>query len=87
MFSIEITQEAENDLKKLGSQTTQIIIKKLWAIKENPHHYLERLQGLTFWKLRIGDYRLIINTNTKEHRIIVIKIGHRKNIYKQLPTS
>ena len=84
MFSIEITQEAENDLKKLDQQTTTIILKKLWAIKENPLHYVERLQGLTFWKLRIGDYRAIINTNTKEHKLIVIKIGHRKNIYKQM---
>ncbi|MBI4141392.1 type II toxin-antitoxin system RelE/ParE family toxin [Candidatus Woesearchaeota archaeon] len=84
MFSIEITQEAENDLKKLDKPTTKIIINKLWTIKENPHHYIERLQGLTFWKLRIGDYRAIIRTNTNEHKLIIVKIGHRKNIYKQM---
>ena len=84
MFSIEITQEAENDLKKLDQQTTTIILKKLWAIKENPLHYVERLQGLTFWKLRIGDYRAIIQINTTSNKLFILKTGHRKNIYKTL---
>lgn len=84
MFSIDITQEAEKDLEELDNKTAQIVIKKLWAIKQTPLHYLERLQGMTLWKLRIGDYRAIIQINTQEQKLIIIKVGHRRKIYKQL---
>lgn len=82
MFSIDITQEAEKDLEELDNKTAQIIIKKLWSIKQNPLHYIERLQGMTLWKLRVGDYRAVIQINSREQKLIVIKIGHRRNIYK-----
>ncbi len=82
MFNIEISQEAENDLKKLSKENITIILKKIYSIKENPLHFVERLTGLSFWKLRIGDYRAILQINTGSKIIFVVKIGHRKNIYK-----
>ncbi len=45
--------------------------------------YLERLRGLTFWKLRIGDYRAVIHIASNEQKLVVLKIGHRRNIYEK----
>ena len=84
MFDIELTQEAKKDLKKFEKRVARVILKKIYSIRKNPLHYIERLVGLTLWKLRIGDYRAVILLNTKEKKIKVIKIGHRKKIYKQL---
>ena len=84
MFQIKLAQEAQKDLKKLEKRKAEIILKKLYSIKEDPLHYIERLIGKTLWKLRIGEYRVILQLNTKEKEINVLKIGHRKKIYKQL---
>lgn len=84
MFSIDVAREAEKDLEKLSRQDREQILKKVWSIRENPPHYLERLTGFTLWKLRIGDYRAIIHILTKEQRITVIKVGHRKDVYQKL---
>lgn len=84
MFSIDISQEAQKDLETLEKHTAEIILKKLWSIRENPIHFLERLTGLTLWKLRVGDYRVIVQVSTREQKLVIIKVGHRKNIYKNL---
>ena len=84
MFEIEFSKEAENDIKSLEKKTAEMILKKIYSIKLNPLHYLERLVGFTLWKLRVGDYRAIIQINTHKNTIFVVKIGHRKNVYKNL---
>ena len=84
MFDINITEEAEKDLKKITKKDTEIILKKIYSIKKNPLHFIERLSGVNLWKLRIGDYRVVMMIDTKNEIINVIKIGHRKNIYKRL---
>jgi len=83
-FSIEISETAEKDLDSLDKNTIEIILKKLYKIAENPLHFLERLSGYTLYKLRCGDYRLIIRIDTGKSILQVVMAGHRKNIYKRL---
>ncbi len=83
MFSIIILPKAKKQLLKLEKQNIEIILKKIYSIKENPLHYIERLKELPSWKLRIGDYRAIMSINTKENKIFIEKIGHRKEIYNR----
>ena len=83
MFSIIILPKAKKQLLKLEKKTIEIILKKIHSIKENPLHYIERLKEIPSWKLRIGDYRAIMSINTKEKKIFIEKIGHRKEIYKK----
>ena len=81
MYTIQIEKNAENFLKKLQKKDAEIILNKIYSIRENPFRFLKRLQGEKLWRLRIGDYRVIIDVIISMNKIIVIKIGHRKNIY------
>jgi len=81
MFQIELTETAKDFLKKLQKKDAGIILKKIYSIKENPYRFLKRLQGEKLWRLRIGDYRAIVDIIISMNKIIVIRIGHRKNIY------
>jgi mRNA interferase RelE/StbE len=83
MYSIHIEKNAEDFLKKLQKKDAEIILKKIYSIKDNPFRYLKRLQGKNLWRLRIGDYRVIVDVIISMNKIIVIKIGHRKNIYNK----
>ena len=82
-MNIVVLPNAKKDLKKLPKNIVDIIIKKIYSIKDNPLRYIERLKQSPLWKLRMGDYRAILQINTKENIINVLKIGHRKEIYKK----
>ena len=81
MFQIELTETAKDFLKKLQKKDAEIILNKIYSIRENPYRFLKRLQGEKLWRLRIGDYRAKVDVIISINKIIVIRIGHRKNIY------
>ena len=81
MFQIEITQTSKDFLKKLNNKECQIILNKIYVLRDNPFRFLKRLQGEKLWRLRVGDYRVIVDVVISANKIIVVRIGHRKNIY------
>lgn len=81
MFQVEITDTAEHFLKKLPKKDAEIILNKIYSIRKNPYRFLKRLQGDKLWRLRISDYRAIIDIIVSMNKMIVIRIGHRKNVY------
>lgn len=82
MYFIEITETAKKFLKKLNKKDNEIVLNKIYSIRENPFRFLKRLQGEKLWRLRIGDYRVVVDVIVSMNKIIVIRIGHRKNVYK-----
>lgn len=81
MYSIQIEENAEEFLIKLDKKDRDIILNKIYSIRDNPFRFLKRLQGEKLWRLRIKDYRAIIDVVVSMNKIIVLRIGHRKNIY------
>jgi len=81
MFQIELTETSKDFLRKLQKKDTEIILNKIYSIRENPYRFLKRLKGEKLWRLRIMDYRAIVDVVVSMNKIIVIRIGHRKNIY------
>jgi mRNA interferase RelE/StbE len=81
MYSIEFTATAEKFLKKLEKKDVELILKKIYEIRENPFRFLKRLQGEKLWRLRIANYRAILDIVVSGNRIVVVRIGHRKNVY------
>lgn len=84
MYSIRIEENAEKFLKKLNEKDAEIILNKIYSIKENPFRFLKRLQGEKLWRLRVMDYRVIVDVYVSLSQIIVLRIGHRKNVYNGL---
>ena len=53
------------------------------ALKENPVSYLTPLKGdwAPFYRLRVGDYRLIIDAENATLTLLLVRAGHRKDVY------
>jgi mRNA interferase RelE/StbE len=81
MFQIELTEISKNFLKKLQKKESETILKKIYSIRDNPYRFLKRLQGEKLWRLRIADYRAVIDVVISMGKIVVVRIGHRKNVY------
>ena len=88
IWKIEFDPAAEKELAKLDAQQIKRILKFLHervAPLENPRQIGEALKGSKpgeFWKYRVGDYRIISRIEDGELLILVIKIGHRKEVYR-----
>jgi len=55
---------------------------KLSLAKERPSYFCERLSGVTLYKVRVGDYRIIVEITSGV--IDVLKVDHRSRIYERL---
>ena len=86
-FQIEITETAKKFLNKLSKNDAENILKKIYSIRENPFRYLKRLQGEKLWRLRIADYRAVMDVIVSMNKIVIIRIGHRKNVYDQFSNT
>jgi mRNA interferase RelE/StbE len=81
-FIIELSDEASQELDGIERKDAQRIINKLQEAAENPFRYFMRLSGRPEFKLRVGEYRLIAHISTNESRILIMTLGHRRNVYK-----
>ncbi len=81
MYSIELTEKAQKFLNKIEKRDVEIILRKIYSIRENPFPYLKKLKGEKFWRLRVLKYRVIIDVVISGKRIFVLRIGLRKNVY------
>ena len=81
-YEVIFDEEAINFLNKLDKILKTRIFNKIISTKENPFHFFDRLKGSSGYKLRVGNYRIIADIDSK--RIKITLIGHRKNIYQNL---
>lgn len=81
MYSVEITKKTRQFLRKISKQDSEIILKKLYSIREDPFRHLKKLKGNKLWRLRVLKYRIIVDIIISKNKIIVLRIGYRKNIY------
>jgi len=82
MYNLIFEKSALESLNKLEPQIKERIWNKLQKCKENPFRFLEHLEEIDGFKLRIGDYRAIVDVNNSAKTINVLKVGHRKNVYE-----
>lgn len=82
MYTIEFSKEAEKVLDKLHTDTRERILRATERLQVRPYSHINRLVNSPYWKFRVGDYRLLLRIEDDKLYILVIQIGHRKNIYK-----
>ena len=82
MYEIVFTKLAEKQLYKLEGIIQKRVVSSLERIKIRPHHHIKKLVSCPYFRLRVGDYRLILDIKEGTLIILVLEIGHRKNIYK-----
>ena len=83
-MEIFFTHSAFRQFKKLDRRIQKRIDEKLrfYLSQKDPLQFAEPIRDLRFgsWRFRIGNYRVLFDL--KNNKIIILKIGHRKDIYK-----
>ena len=86
MYSLQFLGKAIKDLHKIDTPFQKIIKAKLLIMAQNPmalKNNIKRLKDkdFDFYRLRVGSYRVVFQKKEKELIILVIRIGHRKDVY------
>ncbi|MBP9670314.1 type II toxin-antitoxin system RelE/ParE family toxin [Candidatus Woesebacteria bacterium] len=81
-YSLLYTKTAVKDIKKLDIVAQKRLKKKLELLASDPLHYSKKLvhSDLGTYRYRVGDYRIVFDLEGKE--IIILRVGHRREIYK-----
>ena len=87
-WKIEFERAAQKELERLDRPVAQRVMKFLYqrvGKLDDPRRIGERLQGALseFWKYRVGDYRLICSLEDDRLVVLVLRIGHRREVYKR----
>jgi len=81
MYKLIFEKRALRCISKLEHSIKKRIWKKLHDCKKDPFRIFEKLVETKGFKLRVGDWRVIVDIERGKKTIIVLKVGHRKNIY------
>lgn len=81
-FRVEFSELAGAEFRQLDKPVRERIARKLQTVALNPARYLTRLSSVEAYKLRIGDYRAIVDVNWQQRLIYVLSVGHRSTVYR-----
>jgi mRNA interferase RelE/StbE len=87
-WHVELSESADRQLGKLDAQPRKRILKFLQervAKLDDPRSIGKALHGQRFgefWKYRVGDYRLIVKIEDDRFVVLVLRVGHRKEVYR-----
>ena len=81
-YDITFSDFADKQLSKLPLNTQNRIVTTIKRCRIRPYSHVKKLVGSKYFRLRVGDYRVIMDIIDNKLIIHVIEVGHRKNIYK-----
>ena len=87
-YSVELSEGVDRELDKLDPQHSKRILRFLnerVAKLADPRSIGQALHGSRlgeFWKYRVGDYRLICRIEDDRLLVLVLRLGHRREIYR-----
>lgn len=82
-YEIFWSEFSDRQLNRLDKKTIERIVKKLESIAKDPFKSVKKLAGFDLYRLRIGDYRIIMSIERGRLVIFVLDVGHRKAIYRK----
>ena len=87
-WNVKVSPRAQRQLdeldKTVARRISRFLYERIGKLKD-PRQIGERLQGTLseFWRYRVGDYRIICSLEHERLVVLVLRIGHRREIYKR----
>ncbi len=80
-YRVLLHPKAARFLNKVDLHLRRRIRDSLRGLEEFPLERGERLKHSSFWRLRVGDYRVIYEVDDEKREVIILFIGHRRDVY------
>jgi len=82
-YQVILSKSVRKELDRLPDEVANRILARLAGLETNPRPAdVKKLKGRDAWRIRVGDYRVIYEIHDRVLQIIVITVGHRREIYR-----
>ena len=82
-MKIAFVTSAEKELLHLDKRLGKRILEKISLLKDDPYgQNSQKLEGGKGYRIRIGNYRVVYIVNKQSRTVLIIKIAHRRDVYK-----
>jgi mRNA interferase RelE/StbE len=82
-YSLLIKPSAVKELEALSPKDRRRIIARIAELAQEPRpHGCEKLSGGEQYRVRQGDYRVVYGVDDEAHSVLVVKVGHRRDVYR-----
>ena len=83
-YEVVLSPKAEKQLDELPRPMQRRITEAIEGLESNPRpHGVKKLEGADdLWRIRVGDYRIVYTIKDDRLVVLVVKIGHRREIYR-----
>ena len=82
--NVVLTETLVETLAQYETEDAKRIIDKLESISDFPEHFLDRLKNHPGYRLRVGDFRVLVDWDKKEEVVYAIDVFERKKEYREL---
>ena len=85
MYEVYLERSAENDIKRLPRSAFHRILPQIKSLAEDPRPFgCRKITGSkNDWRIRVGDYRIIYEINEKANAVRVMRVRHRREVYRR----
>jgi mRNA interferase RelE/StbE len=85
MYKVDLRRQVQKSLDKLPKSDFQAVIEAIKDLAQTPRpRGIEKMKSTGLCRIRQGDYRIIYAIDNNEHLVTVVRIGHRREIYRSL---
>ncbi len=82
-YVVNLNPSVKKQLKRLDKSQVERILVRIYLLGDNPYpNGVEQLTGQKAYRIRVGVYRVIYEIHNQQLLIQVIRVGHRKDVYK-----
>ena len=82
-YALFIERRAQRSLSRIAAQDRERISSAIRCLADEPRpHGVKKLSGRDAWRIRVGDWRVLYEIQDKRLSILVVDIGHRREIYR-----
>ena len=82
-MKLQLSSKARGELDKIDDKISLRISQKIYQLENNPYGLdSQKLAGEKGYRIRVGDYRIIYTINKDSQTMTIIKIGHRREVYR-----
>jgi len=82
MWRVSIYAGVLKRLARLSTHDRARLLKAIYALADDPFTHSEKLQGRPEWRLRVGNWRMLLRIDQETHTVYVIEAGPRGDVYK-----
>ena len=82
-YKLEIKKSALKEIERLPRRDLHAVISRMEELSDNPRpHGCKKLSGQDKYKIRSGDYRILYSIEDNILTVYVVKVGHRRDVYR-----